>query len=94
MNIEKMVDDLIEAQLAIDEPITITRKTEVKGEVHNSCSGSGVDLMSLQLAAISELFERLVNDITNSDARVLRSVILSTIEKSLDETLDDKPTIH
>ena len=94
MNIDKMVDDLIKAQEAIGEPITITRKTEVKDEIHNSCSGSGADLIVLQLAAISELFENLVNDIPNSEARALRSAILSAIKKEFDAVVDDKPTIH
>ena len=94
MNIDKMVDDLIKAQELIGEPITITRKTEVKDEVHNACSDSGADLIVLQIAAISELFERLVNDIPNSEARALRSAILSTIKKDFDEILGDKPTIH
>ena len=87
MNIDKMVDDLIKAQEAIGEPITVTRKTGVKDEIHNSCSGSWVDLIALQLAAISELFERLANDISNSESRALRSAILSTIKKDFDEIL-------
>ena len=94
MNIDKMVNDLIEAQEAIGEPISITRKTEVKDEVHNSCSGSGTDLIVLQMSAISELFEKLASDIPNSAAKALRFAILSTIEKSLNEILDNKPTIH
>ena len=94
MNIDKMVDDLIKAQEAIGEPITITRKTDQGDELHNACSGSGVDLIVLQIAAISELFERLVNDIPNSESRALRSAILSTIKKDFDEILGDKPTIH
>lgn len=94
MNIEKMVDDLIKAQEAINEPIYIIRKTDREDEIHNSCSGSGADLIFLQLAAISELFENLVNDIPNSSAMALRSAILSTIEKDFDEILGDKPTIH
>ena len=94
MNIDKMVHELIRAQEDIGEPISITRKTEVKDEVHNACSGSGADLLALQMAAISELFEKLANDIPESAAKALKRAILSTIEKSLDETLDNKPTIH
>lgn len=94
MNIDKMVHDLIKAQEAIDEPITITRKTEVKDEIHNSCSGSSTDLIILQMAAISELFEQLASDIPKYSARALKSAILSTIEQSFDEILDSKPTIH
>lgn len=94
MNIDKMVDDLIKAQEAIGEPITITRKTEVKDEVHNACSGSGTDLIVLQIAAISELFESLASNIPDSATRSLKRAILSTIEKSLDEIIDNKPTIH
>ena len=94
MNIDKMVGDLIKAQEAIGEPITITRKTDQGDELHNACSGSGADLIVLQIAAISELFERLVNDIPNSESRALRSAILSTIKKDFDEILGDKPTIH
>lgn len=93
MNIDKMVDDLIKAQEAIDEPIYIVRKTDREDEIHNSCSGSGADLIVLQLAAISELFETISSEIPKSSARALKSAILSTIEKSLDEVLDDKPTI-
>lgn len=94
MNIDKMVHDLIKAQEAINEPITITRKTEVKDEIHNSCSGSGADLIVLQLAAISELFGKLSSNIPDSATRSLKRAILSTIEKSLDEIIDNKPTIH
>ena len=46
MNIEKMVDDLIKAQEAIDEPIYIVRKTDREGEIHNSCYGSGLGLLT------------------------------------------------
>lgn len=94
MNIDKMVDDLIKAQESIGEPITITRKTEVKDEVHNACSGSGTDLIVLQIAAISELFESLASNIPDSATRSLKRAILNTIEKSLDEIIDNKPTIH
>ena len=94
MNIDKMVDDLIKAQEAIGEPITITRKTDQEDEVHNACSGSGVDLIVLQIAAISELFESLANNTPDSETRSLKRAILSTIEKSLDAVIDDKPTIH
>lgn len=94
MNIDKMVDDLIKAQEAIDEPITITRKTEVKDEIHNSCSGSGADLIVLQIAAISELFGKLASDMTDSESRFLKRAILSTIEQKFDDTIDNKPTIH
>lgn len=94
MNIDKMVDDLIKAQESIGEPITITRKTEVKDEIHNSCSGSGADLIVLQIAAISELFESLASNIPDSATRSLKRAILSTIEKSIDEIIDNKPTIH
>lgn len=94
MNIEKMVDDLIKAQEAIDEPIYIVRKTDREDEIHNSCYGSGLGLLVLQVSAISELFETISSDNPNSSARVLKSVILSAIEKSLDAILDNKPTIH
>lgn len=94
MNIDKMVDDLIKAQEDIDEPIYIVRKTDREDEIHNSCSGSGADLIVLQLAAISELFGTLSSEIPKSSARALKSAILSTIEKSLDEIIDNKPTIH
>ena len=94
MNIEKMVDDLIKAQEAIDEPIYIIRKTDREDEIHNSCYGSGLGLLVLQVSAISELFETISSDNPKSSARVLKSVILSTIEKSLDAIIDNKPTIH
>ena len=94
MNIEKMVDDLIKAQEAIDEPITITRKTDQEDEIHNACSGSGTDLIVLQVAAISELFESLASNIPDSETRSLKRAILSTIEKSLNAAIDNKPTIH
>ena len=94
MNIEKMVDDLIKAQEAIDEPIYIVRKTDREDEIHNSCYGSGLGLLTLQVSAISELFETISSDNPKSSARVLKSVILSTIEKSLDAIIDNKPTIH
>lgn len=94
MNIDKMVDDLIKAQEAIGEPISIARKTGQENEIHNACSGSGADLIILQMAAISELFEQLASDIPNYSARALKSAILSTIEQSFDEIIDSKPTIH
>lgn len=94
MNIDKMVDDLIKAQEAIDEPIYIVRKTDREDEIHNSCYGSGVGLLVLQVSAISNLFDKLVEDTSNQNAKVLKRTILKTIEQSLDAVIDDKPTIH
>ena len=94
MNIEEMVHELIKAQEAIGEPISIIRKTEVEDEIHNSCSGSGVDLLILQMAGISELFEKLASDMPNSAAMALKRATLSTIEESFDKTIGNKPTIH
>lgn len=94
MNIDKMVYDLVKAQEAIGKPISIVRKTDQEDEIHNSCSGSGMELLVLQTAAISQLFERLASDIPASEARALRSAIISTIEQNFDKIIDSKPTIH
>lgn len=94
MNIDKMVHELIKAQEVIGEPISIVRKTGQEDEVHNACAGSGSDLLVLQMAAISDLFERLSSGIPNSAARVLKSTIISTIEQNFDKKIGNKPTIH
>lgn len=94
MNIEKMVDDLIKAQEAIDEPISIVRKTDREDEIQNSCYGSGIGLLTLQVSAIGSLFDKLIDATPSQDAKVLKRAILKTIEQSLDAVIDDKPTIH
>ena len=99
MNIDKMVSELIKAQEAIGEPITISRKTGEANEIHNACSGQGLDLMSLQIAAISELFETMANDMNGREAKAVGNALISTITDQIEATLANKnahqaPNIH
>lgn len=99
MNIDKMVSDLIKAQQEIGEPITISRKTENTDQIHNACSGAGLDLMTLQIAAISELFENMANDLNSRETKAVGMALISAITDQIQQTIDSKnahqaPNIH
>lgn len=99
MNIDKMVSDLIKAQQEIGEPITISRKTGEADEIHNACSGAGLDLMTLQLAAVSEFFENLANDLNGRETKAVGMALISAVTDQIQQTIDSKnahqaPNIH
>lgn len=95
MNIDKMVEELIEAQEAIGEPISIVRKTEREDEIHAVCSGSGVELLTLQTSALSDTFRAITADLSEIEVRALKNAILTSIEQSLDAELEKtQPTKH
>lgn len=99
MNIDKMVSDLIKAQQEIGEPITISRKTGKADEIHNACSGAGLDLMTLQITAISELFENMANDLSSRETKAVGMALISAVTDQIQQTIDSKnahqaPNIH
>lgn len=99
MNIDKMVSDLIKAQQEIGEPITISRKTGEADEIHNSYSGAGLELMTLQIAAISELFENMANDLSGRETKAVGMALISAVTDQIQKTIDSKnahqaPNIH
>ncbi len=99
MSIDKMVSELIQAQKEIGEPITISRKTEKTDEIHNAYSGAGLDLITLQIAAITDLFENMIGEMDDREAKVVGNALVSSITAQIEKKIADKsaceaPNIH
>lgn len=63
------------------------------------CSDAGLDLMTLQIAAIGELFENMANDLSSREAKAVGMALIFAVTDRIQQTIDSKnahqaPNIH